>query len=68
MRRVMSLSLPQRLADEIGRLARRLRLPRSLLVRQAIEKHLLEVEFEDLRRRLRPNGVWTDEDVFDRVS
>lgn len=72
MRSVVSLSLPKRLADELARLARRLGIPRSLLVREALERYVLDVEFGALRRRLRPyaaaRGALTDEDVFDRIS
>ena len=72
MRKVVRLSLPKRLADDIGRLARRLGVPRSLLVRQALEIHVQGIEFEELRRRLRARavaqGLLIDEDIFTRVS
>ncbi len=72
MRSVVSLSLPKRLAQELTRLARELKVPRSLLVRQALERFLLEQEFDVLRRRLRPYAlrrrVVSDEDVFASIS
>lgn len=72
MRSVVSLSLPKRLADDLARLAKRLGVPKSLLVREALERYVLDIEFAALRRRLRPyaaaRGALTDEDVFNRVS
>ena len=72
MRSVVSLSLPKRLAQDLTRIARELKVPRSLLVRQALERFLREREFAALSSRLRQRalrrGVVTDEDVFDIVS
>ena len=72
MRSIVSLSLPKRLADDLTRLARRLGVPRSLLAREALQRYVLDVEFDALRRRLKryaaAGGAITDEDVFDRVS
>lgn len=72
MRSILSLSLPKRLARDLTRAARELRVPRSFLVRQAVERFLLEREFAGLSSRLRRHalrrGVVSDEDVFDIVS
>lgn len=72
MRSVVSLSLPKRLAQDLTRAARELKVPRSLLVRQAVERFLRAREFNALSSRLRRQalrrGVVSDEDVFDIVS
>lgn len=72
MRSILSLSVPKRTAARLTRVARTLGVPRSLLVRQALDRFVLDVELEELRSRLRPyavaRGIVTDEDVFRRVS
>jgi metal-responsive CopG/Arc/MetJ family transcriptional regulator len=72
MRSVLSISVTRRIASDLDRAAKRLGVPRSLLVRQAVEHYVLELDFQELRRRLRiyaeKAGVLTEEDVFDRVS
>jgi metal-responsive CopG/Arc/MetJ family transcriptional regulator len=72
MRSVVSLSLPKRLARDLTRLARQLGVPRSLVVRQALQRYVLDVELTELRRRLRPRalrrGMISDDDIFARVS
>ncbi len=72
MRSIVSLSLPKRLAQHLSRVAREMKVPRSLLVRQAIERFLREREFGALSSRLRPyalrRGVVSDEDVFTSIS
>ncbi len=54
-----------RVADATGR-------TRSDLVREALERQLVLIEFSDARRKTRPfaerAGWLTDEDVFDAVS
>ncbi|MBI2058823.1 MAG: ribbon-helix-helix protein, CopG family [Nitrospirae bacterium] len=72
MRTVISLSLPKPLARELAHLAKRLRVPRSLVVRQAVEKHLSDEKFERLLVRMRDHaakrGIVSEEDVFKIVS
>lgn len=54
-----------RVADATGR-------TRSDLVREALERQLMLIEFSDARRKTKPfaqrAGWLTDEDVFDAVS
>ena len=72
MRSIVSLSLPKRLAQDLTRAARELKVPRSLLVRQAIERFLREREFGELSSQLRRyalrRGVVSDDDVFSSIS
>ncbi|HET6201597.1 MAG TPA: ribbon-helix-helix protein, CopG family [Planctomycetota bacterium] len=72
MSTVISLRLPLPVARRLSKLAGRLGVAKSLLIRQALDRYLLEVQFEELRRRMRPyaerRGLVTDEDVFARVS
>lgn len=45
---------------------------RSEVVREALRRHLAQLRFEQLRRRVMPfaeaRGYLTDEDVFNKVS
>lgn len=72
MRSIVSLSLPKGLAQDLSRAARELKVPKSLLVRKALERFLREREFATLSSRLRKHalrhGVVSDEDVFGIVS
>ena len=72
MRTIISLSLPAPLARDLSRLAKRLRVPRSALVRQAVERHVLSAKFEDLferfQRRAAEAGIVSEEQVFERFS
>jgi predicted transcriptional regulator len=57
------------LLDEVCRRSGR---TRSAVVREALRRHLTQLRFQQLRRRVMPfaeaRGYLTDEDVFDRVS
>jgi predicted transcriptional regulator len=57
------------LLDEVCRRSGR---TRSAVVREALRRHLAQLRFQQLRRRVMPfaeaRGYLTDEDVFDRVS
>ena len=57
------------LLDEICRRSGR---TRSEVVREALRRHLAQLRFEQLRRRVMPfaeaRGYLTDEDVFNNVS
>lgn len=57
------------LLDEVCRRSGR---TRSAVVREALRRHLAQLRFEQLRRRVMPfaeaRGYLTDEDVFNKVS
>lgn len=57
------------LLDEVCRRSGR---SRSEVVREALRRHMAQLRFEHLRRRVMPfaeaRGYLTDEDVFDEVS
>ncbi len=69
---IVSLRLPGPVARKLSKIAGRLGVAKSLLIRQALDRYLLELQFEELRRRMKPyadrRGLVSDEDVFDRVS
>ncbi|MDD2763026.1 MAG: hypothetical protein PHE83_03505 [Opitutaceae bacterium] len=72
MRTTLTVSLPRKMRREIGRSARTLQLTESEFVRRALQDRLWEEAFEASRRKLVPRaraqGLYTDEDVFKRVS
>ena len=72
MRSIITLSLPPTLKKQIDTVAARYTTNRSQIIQQAIDDFLTRQEFNQLRQRLLPKakrqGIFTDEDVFQRVS
>ncbi|NOX20041.1 MAG: ribbon-helix-helix protein, CopG family [Nitrospirae bacterium] len=72
MRTSISISLPEELAKEIDKVVKQTSLTRSELVRAALDEYLFKFRFRKLRERLvlkaREKGIYTDEDVFERLG
>ncbi|MBI2415800.1 MAG: ribbon-helix-helix protein, CopG family [Candidatus Kerfeldbacteria bacterium] len=72
MRSVITLSLPPTLKKQLDKIAGQYNTNRSQIAQQAIDEYLTRQQFEHLRQRLIPKaqrqGIFTDEDVFARVS
>lgn len=72
MRDTVTISLPHVTRRELDKLAKEIGLSRSDLVRQSLEDFLFRRRFLQLRNRMmaaaQAEGVYTDEDVFKRVS
>ena len=72
MRETITISLPGSLRERLDRLVEVQQMNRSDLVREALRQYLQREEFRRLRRSMIPaaeaQGVYTDEDVFERVS
>ena len=72
MRETMTISLPGSLRERLDQLVETYHMNRSDLVREALRQYLYREEFRRLRRGLIPQaeakGIFTDEDVFERVS
>lgn len=72
MRETISISLPEDVKAELDRATQAEGLSRSDLVRQALRDYLFFRRFRLLRSqmmsRAQSQGIFTDEDVFDRVS
>ena len=72
MRQAVTVSLPEELAQELDKLARKEKLSRSDLIRESVRNYLFVRKFRTLRSRLmvkaQAQGIHTDQDVFDRVS
>jgi metal-responsive CopG/Arc/MetJ family transcriptional regulator len=72
MRETVTVSLPQALKRELDQIAAREGLSRSDLLRASLEEYLFARRFKALRQRMmaaaQTQGIFTDEDVFNRVS
>ena len=72
MRSTLTIRLPDEVKKELDRVARREGVSRSDIVRESVRDYLFIRQFRRLRQRMLPKavdrGVFTDEDVFDRVS
>lgn len=68
----MTVRLDEELRPALDEVCRRSGRTRSEVVREALRRHLAQLRFEQLRRRVMPfaeaRGYLTDEDVFKRVS
>ena len=72
MREIITVSIPKEIKKEIDALSAKEGISRSNLIRQSIKDYLFVHQFRALRHQMIPKakaqGVYTDEDVFDRVS
>jgi len=72
MRETVTISLPQTVRRELDRVAKEEGISRSDLLRQSLEDFLFVRRFRQLRQRMmaaaQAQGIFTDEDVFNRVS
>jgi metal-responsive CopG/Arc/MetJ family transcriptional regulator len=72
MRETVTISLPQKVRRELDRIAKQDGVSRSDVLRQSLEDFLFVRRFRALRQRMtaaaQVQGVYTDEDVFGRVS
>ncbi|HEV8129760.1 MAG TPA: ribbon-helix-helix domain-containing protein [Acidobacteriota bacterium] len=72
MRETITISLPKEIKEELDRVTKRERVTRSDVVRESLRDYLFLRQFRSLRTRMvakaQSRGVYTDQDVFDRVS
>jgi metal-responsive CopG/Arc/MetJ family transcriptional regulator len=72
MRETITVSLPRDLKDTLDRMAEEEGVTRSDIVRDSLRDYMFIRRFRALRARMmaraRTKGVFTDEDVFGRVS
>ena len=72
MRETVTISLPKNVREELDRVAKREGVSRSDVLRQSLEEFLFARRFRTLRSRMmaaaQAQGVFTDEDVFERIS
>jgi metal-responsive CopG/Arc/MetJ family transcriptional regulator len=72
MRETVTISLPRAVRRELDRVAKDEGVSRSDLLRQSLEDFLFVRRFRQLRQRMvaatQAQRIYTDEDVFNRVS
>lgn len=72
MRSTITISLPEEVRTKLDHVAEEEGVSRSDLVRESIRDYLFVRQFRGLRRNMvakaSQRGVYTDQDVFDRVS
>ena len=72
MRTSVSVSLPEKLNRDIDKVLKETSLTRSELVRAALDEYLLKFRFRKIREKLvmkaRSKGIYTDDDVYERLS
>jgi len=72
MRDTVTISIPREFKKQIDALVYSEGISRSVIIRESIADYLWEHRYRNLRKRLMAKaskkGVFTDQDVFDRVS
>ena len=72
MRSTITISVPEQLKSELEKVSRANGVSRSDIVRESIRDYLFVHRFRSMRRSMvskaSASGVYTDQDVFDRVS
>jgi metal-responsive CopG/Arc/MetJ family transcriptional regulator len=72
MRETVTVSLPPGVRRELDRIAAQEGVSRSEVLRASLEDYFFVRRFRELRQRMmaaaQAQGIFTDEDVFDRVT
>ena len=72
MRAAVTVSLPPDLLKKVDRLAKKKGIGRSDFIREAINRYIWQMRFEELRENMkiqaRKKGIFTEEDVFKEIS
>ena len=72
MRSTITISLPEKVRAQLDRVSRAEGVSRSDLVRESIRYYLFIRQLRAMRKSMVPKasrqGIYTDQDVFDRVS
>jgi metal-responsive CopG/Arc/MetJ family transcriptional regulator len=72
MRSTITVSLPEAVKAELDRVSKVEGISRSDIVRESVRDYLFIRRFRALRRAMilkaSQRGIYTDQDVFDRVS
>ena len=72
MRQILTISIDSKLKKKVDKAASRFKISKSELVKKAIEKYIIQKEFQELRNILIPYGekagFFTDDDIFKEIS
>ena len=68
----MTISVPEKLRVELDEISQSEGVSRSDIVRESLRDYLFTRRFRSLRKAMVPKaaaqGIYTDQDVFDRIS
>lgn len=72
MRSTITISVPEKMKKELERMSKAEGISRSDIVRESLRDYMFIQKFRSMRKSLTSKaasqGVFTDQDVFDRVS
>jgi metal-responsive CopG/Arc/MetJ family transcriptional regulator len=72
MRSTITISVPEKMKSELEAVSREEGISRSDIVRESLRDYLFVRRFRAMRKSMTEkaaqNGIYTDQDVFDRVS
>ncbi|RMF69956.1 MAG: CopG family transcriptional regulator [Calditrichaeota bacterium] len=72
MKQHVTVSLPEKITSELTKIAKREGLSKSQIVRNALEEYIFIKRFRELRNKMmakaQAQGVFTEEDVFEKMS
>jgi metal-responsive CopG/Arc/MetJ family transcriptional regulator len=72
MRETITISINKNMKKKLAQMTKQERLNRSDIVREALRQYFVTQEYRRLRQQMLPGalarGVYTDEDVFQKVS
>ena len=72
MREILTISIDKNLKNRVNKIASKLKISKSELVKKEIEKYIIHEEISSLRKIFIPKaeklGYFTDEDIFKEIS
>jgi len=72
MRSTITISVPERMRSELDKISKADGVSRSDIVRESLRDYLFVRRFRTMRKSMvekaSRRGIYTDQDVFDRVS
>ena len=72
MRMAITISIPEDLNKELTRFVQKKRLNKSVVIKMALQDYLFRNQFLEIRDKLVPKarakGIYTDEDVAERLK
>ena len=72
MRQNVTVSLPEKISSDLRKIAKDEGLSKSQIIRDALQDYIFIKKFRELRSKMvakaQLQGVFTDEDVFEKIS
>ena len=72
MKQNITVSLPEKISSDLGKIAKDEGLFKSQIVRNALQDYIFIKKFRTLRSKMmskaQAQGVFTDDDVFEKMS